>query len=299
VRDALVSLALQAGVQIRFEALVIGLDRAEDAAWHVRLAGGESIQAARVILASGGLSVPKTGSDGTGLAIARRLGHTINSTYPALTPLLSGEAGHAALAGVSVRAAIDAAGATRARAEGGVLFTHRGYSGPAVLDVSHVAVRALDDPVPGSPPARIVVRWSALDGEAWGRQLQVPARRIGALLREQLPARLATALMAEAGLAPDSTTSELRRASRLALIERLTRYVLPCNGHEGYAKAEVTGGGVALGEVHPITLESRIAPGVHLCGEMLDAFGPIGGHNFAWAWSTGRLAGIGAADRNG
>ena len=80
----------------------------------------------------------------------------------------------------------------------------------------------------------------------------------------------------------------------MALVERLTAYVLPWTGDEGYKKAEVTGGGVALDEVDPRTLESRHHPGLFLCGEMLDAFGPIGGHNFAWAWATGRLAGLGA-----
>ena len=87
----------------------------------------------------------------------------------------------------------------------------------------------------------------------------------------------------------------MRRAERTALVDRLTSYVLPWSGDEGYKKAEVTGGGVALDEVDPRTLESRRRPGLFLCGEMLDAFGPIGGHNFAWAWATGRAAGLAAA----
>ena len=92
----------------------------------------------------------------------------------------------------------------------------------------------------------------------------------------------------------DRRTSGLRRTERLALIERLTSYVLPLTGDEGYKKAEVTGGGVALDEVEPRTLESRRLPGLFFCGEILDAFGPIGGHNFAWAWATGRAAGLAA-----
>ena len=86
----------------------------------------------------------------------------------------------------------------------------------------------------------------------------------------------------------------MKRTERLALIEALTSYVLPWTGNEGYKKAEVTGGGVALDEVDPRTLESRRVPGLYLCGEMLDAFGPIGGHNFSWAWATGRAAGLAA-----
>jgi predicted flavoprotein YhiN len=91
----------------------------------------------------------------------------------------------------------------------------------------------------------------------------------------------------------------LRRDERARLIEHLTAYALPWTGDEGYRKAEVTGGGVALGDVNPVTLESRRAPGLFFCGEVLDAFGPIGGYNFLWAWSTGRLAGRGAAATGG
>ena len=109
-----------------------------------------------------------------------------------------------------------------------------------------------------------------------------------------LPQRLAAALVDEAGVPADRRGTELRRQERIALIERLTACALPWTSDEGFRKAEVTGGGVALEEVEPRTLESRRHPGLFLCGEMLDAFGPIGGHNFAWAWATGRLAGMGA-----
>jgi predicted flavoprotein YhiN len=113
-----------------------------------------------------------------------------------------------------------------------------------------------------------------------------------------VPQRLTLQLMHECAVPPDRRLSELRRHERVALVGALTSYPLPWTGDEGYKKAEVTGGGVALDEVDPTTLESRRRPGLFLCGEMLDAFGPIGGHNFAWAWATGRLAGIAAARRS-
>ena len=94
---------------------------------------------------------------------------------------------------------------------------------------------------------------------------------------------------------PDRRARDLRRDERDALVEPLARYALPWTGDEGYRKAEVTGGGVALDEVRPAHAREPAHPGLFLCGEMLDAFGPIGGHNFAWAWATGRLAGRGAA----
>jgi len=98
-------------------------------------------------------------------------------------------------------------------------------------------------------------------------------------------------------VAPARRLEELPRAERIRLVGVLTRYRLPWTSDEGYRTAEVTGGGVALGEVHSHTMESRLIPGLFLCGEMLDAFGPIGGYNFSWAWVTGRAAGLGAAQR--
>ena len=114
-------------------------------------------------------------------------------------------------------------------------------------------------------------------------------------MRRHLPARLADALLAEAAVLPERPLAQLRRDERTRLVGCLARYPLPWTGDEGYKKAEVMGGGVALSEVDARTLESRRHPGLFLCGELLDAFGPIGGYNFLWAWSTGRAAGLGAA----
>ena len=116
-----------------------------------------------------------------------------------------------------------------------------------------------------------------------------------AVLRARMPARLAETLLDEVGVDPSATRATLRREDRRRLVDRLTRYPLPWTSDEGYSKAEVTGGGVALDEVDPRTLESRLHRGLFLCGEILDAFGPIGGYNFAWAWATGRAAGLAAA----
>jgi predicted flavoprotein YhiN len=114
------------------------------------------------------------------------------------------------------------------------------------------------------------------------------------VVAKQVPARLAERLVVDAGIPADRRVAELRREERTTLIETLTSYELPWTADEGYKKAEVTGGGIALEDVDHRTMESRVAPGLYLCGEILDAFGPIGGHNFAWAWATGRLAGLSA-----
>ena len=126
---------------------------------------------------------------------------------------------------------------------------------------------------------------------------EAPSASVLTILARHIPARLAEHLMIEIGIPDDRRTSSLKRSERLALIDALTAYPLPWSGNEGYKKAEVTGGGVALDEVDPKTLESKRVPGLYLCGEMLDAFGPIGGHNFSWAWATGRAAGLAAGRR--
>ncbi|MCC7009494.1 MAG: aminoacetone oxidase family FAD-binding enzyme [Acidobacteria bacterium] len=289
VRDGLVALAQRSGARLQFETEVTGLRRAERG-WIVDTTRG-SIDAGRVIVATGGLSVPSTGSTGTGLVVAGALGHVVHETYPALTPLVADPAVHARLAGVSLEVAIEAASAREsARTRGGFLFTHRGYSGPAVLDVAHVAVRS----VRAGDRASIRVRWTGLDEAGWHDRLVGSGGFVVNVLAERLPRRLAEHLVAAAGLPPDARAASLRRDQRASLVARLVRDELPWTGDEGYRKAEVTGGGVALDEVDPRTLESRRCPGMFFCGEVLDAFGPIGGHNFAWAWATGRLAGRGS-----
>ena len=138
------------------------------------------------------------------------------------------------------------------------------------------------------------MQWTGSDAADWESLFREKAGRVGTLLGRHLPARLARVLLAEAGVGPERSLSHLLREERNRLIELLVRYPLPWSGDEGYGKAEVTGGGVALEEIVPRTLESRLHRGLFFCGEILDVFGPIGGHNFAWAWVTGRSAGIGA-----
>ncbi len=293
VRDGLLRLAIERGVRVQFSITVTGL-RPEGTGWLVETSAG-TIDASSVILATGGLSVPNTGSDGTGLLIAQSLGHRVCATYPALTPLLALPAPHAHLSGVSLTVRLRARWSDRiVEARGGFLFTHRGYSGPSVLDISHVAVRgsAGDGDVP-----TLRVQWSDLDADAWRQALSSVTGFVATALGRAVPQRLAGQLLAEAGVPEDRRGSDLRREERERLIDRLTSYLLPWTSHEGYRKAEVTGGGVSLEELDAGTLESRLNPGLFLCGEMLDAFGPIGGHNFVWAWATGRLAGRGAAAR--
>jgi predicted Rossmann fold flavoprotein len=289
VRDGLLAEAARSGARFVPDCRVTGL--APDAGrWRVDREGAPPLLVDRVIVATGGLSVPRTGSDGAGLAMLRHLGHTIHPTYAALTPLTATPPVHASLSGLSLPVTLRVGG-TKAAATGGFLFTHRGYSGPAVLDVSHHAVRA----AAAGRPQPILAQWTTLVDTDWHEVLQGGDALVLSRLRAALPERLAQQLLAEADLPADQRIATLRRDGRLALVERLCRYPLPWTGDDGYRKAEVTGGGVALDEIDPRTMACRRLPGLFLCGELLDAFGPIGGHNFAWAWASGRLAGLAAA----
>ena len=294
VRDGLIDLARRRGVEFQWDTSLTGLAPTSNG-WCVATTRGE-IHARAVVLATGGLSVPKTGSDGAGIHIAARLGHVLHDTYPALTPLIDAPGTFASLSGVSLNVRLRAKWRGKSgEASGGFLFTHGGYSGPSVLDLSHVAVRSRMSEDDAAHAAVLRVAWSAKDAGEWQRELATSTGLVVTTVARHLPQRLAVRLLEEAGIPGDRRAAELRRDERAALLDALTAFVLPWTGDEGYKKAEVTGGGIALDQVNPRTLESRHHAGLFLCGEMLDAFGPIGGHNFAWAWSTGRAAGLGVA----
>jgi len=299
VRDGLVQGVKDAGVRTWFGTKVRDVEPLPaltdpGGRWRVLLGDAPAVDAAAVVIATGGLSVPATGSDGFGLELARRLGIEVHPPYPALTPLTAHPHPHAELAGVSLRVSVAAPGVKPAfSTRGGFLFTHRGWSGPAVLDASHLAIRGQA----GGGRQELHVSWGGHDWTWWSGRLAPSAESVRSALAPWLPRRLVEVLLAEAGLSPGTRLAHLRRGDRDALLRTLTAYRLPWSGDEGYRKAEVTGGGVALGAVLPATMESRSHPGLFFCGEVLDAFGPIGGHNFLWAWATGRAAGIGAAAR--
>ena len=293
VRDGLLAHARAKGVQLRMDTHVTGVQQTASG-WRVEREGGTPLDADRVIIATGGLSVPNTGSDGFGLRTLEALGHTLNKTYAALTPITAPNGAFASLSGVSLTVTLTAkANEREATHSGGFLFTHLGYSGPSVLNVSHVVVRARNE---RTSAAKVHVRWTPLGDEEWDAALKPHgARTVTGALRNEMPDRLAALLLEMANVEVHRPLSELRRDERLRLIDTLVRGELPWSGDEGYKKAEVTGGGIALSEVDPRTMESKRHTGLYLCGEVLDAFGPIGGYNFLWAWATGRAAGIGAA----
>lgn len=257
-----------------------------------------TLNARRVILATGGRSLPKSGSDGGGFAIASALGHSLTPRiFPALVPLLL-DPGHplTALSGISADVVLtvrDGRGKPLAALDGALLCTHFGLSGPAVLDVSRHWQHAVAD----DPAAALAVNWlPGISTEQADRALaDVPKLSPLRWLDGRLVERLARSLCAQAGVDPVAPLGRLSRPQRQALARALTDYPLSVTGTRGYTYAEVTAGGVPLTELELRTMESRRCPGLHLCGELCDVDGRIGGYNFQWAWSSGYVAGVGAA----
>ncbi|MEW5301926.1 MAG: hypothetical protein WDW36_004750 [Sanguina aurantia] len=300
--------------------------------WRCVLGDGSQLDSDCLVVATGGLSFPAVGTDGTGHRVLKHLGHSLHEPYPALTPLTGAHpAGHQ-LAGLSlydVQLSVHLPNVKKPKISPrtGLLFTHRGYSGPSILDLSHHAILSMragsskpEQPsIAGmdgssssssgsssgsskSPPAGLpegttmCVNWTNETEGVWTERLQAggTAQVNNLLQRNGVRERLADALCSELGL-ESKRLCELKRSEREALVRALTSYELPVTGSEGYKKAEVSGGGVPLSELNCATMESRKLPGLYLCGEVVDIFGRIGGFNFLAAWITGRLAGLGAA----
>ena len=301
VVDALVARAQALGVSILTGRKVTSIARREGGYVLGTPAAGE-MRAARVILTTGGMSFPRTGSDGTGYALVQSLGHTLERTSPALTPLVARSGGmHERLRGVTLPAGltvlVGAGGRKFWEGSGSFLFTHFGYSGPVALDASrHVAREGW------SAPVAVVANFLVEDATPatferellQGIELE-PRRTLPLLLRGRLPESLMLELLAHAGVGPERPLSRLSREERRAVVAAFTAHELPVLEVMGYRKAEVTAGGVPLAEVDPSTLESRKSPGLHLAGEILHVDGRLGGYNFQWAWSTGHVAGRAAA----
>jgi predicted Rossmann fold flavoprotein len=298
VLDALVGEAARLGVRLETGWRVDSLEAGEDGCY--TLHGARGIQTVRfVVLATGGLSLPRSGSDGGGLALARLLGHAIVATTPALAPLVLTGNFHQALAGVAHEAALTIApeGQRPVTLRGPVLWTHFGLSGPAALDASRHWHRA------GAESRAVTARLSFVPGldfrAAERRLLEAAAGRASTavltVVGEWLPSALAAAVIAHAGIDPATRGAHLSRDDRRRLTHALTAFDLPIAGSRGYNYAEATAGGVPLAEVDRGTMASRVRPGLFFAGEMLDVDGRLGGFNFQWAWSSAWVAGRGVA----
>ena len=299
VLNALLNRCEELGVEILTNSRVTTVTRdSADETFTIEHASG-ALRAARVILSTGGRSLPKTGSDGSGWEIVKRLGHTVTPTYAALVPLvLAPQMFHAELAGIAhdVELSTFADGKLIDRRAGSLLWTHFGVSGPVAMDASRHWLIAKET---GRETKLIANLLPPDDFESLERWLIMlassrPKLALANAVAQRLPERVASAILRLANIDPSTTCGQLSRDARRALVHALVALPLPVTQHRGWNYAEVTAGGVPLNEIDYRTMASRKVPGLYLAGEILDCDGRIGGFNFQWAWATGYLAGTAA-----
>jgi predicted Rossmann fold flavoprotein len=257
-------------------------------------ADGRKWQAARVVLASGGLSVPKLGADRSGIGLAEGLGHTSTDLYPGLVALVSPERCVHQMQGVKVRAQVQAplGRNTWATDTDDLLFTAYGVSGWAVLNLSARVVPLLAD----GPVDLRVNLFPGKTAEQLSEALKLrwqtnPHRSLELSFTGLLHSKLIRPLLERAGLSPEQRAANLTKAQRWQLAQFLVSWPIRVVEPRSFEYAEITIGGINTTEVDPETLESRLVPGLYLVGEMLDVHGDLGGFNLQWAWSSGWVAG--------
>jgi predicted Rossmann fold flavoprotein len=291
VLDALIGECRLCGVAIHAGCRVIGVRAGPDGFLLDTSAG--DVAARRVVLATGGLSLPRTGSDGSGYAIAQRLGHTLVPTTPALVPLLLEGTLHEGLAGVSHdgRLVVAAAGVKPRRIAGRMLWTHVGVSGPAILDASrHLLRHRLQGRTAHLQASLVAPTFERADRLLLQATGERPRSSVAAVLAAHLPAAVAERI-ASLAHAEGLPLAELRRETRRHVAHLASSLQLPVRESRGYNHAEVTAGGIDLAEIDPRTMASRGCRGLYLVGEVLDVDGRLGGFNFQWAWASARVAG--------
>ena len=278
--DMLLDECKAAGAELRLNTRVLSIEASADG--YLIDLGNTQIQCRSVVIATGGLSIPKIGATRFGYDIARQFGLKVTSVKPALVPLTFQAAfleRCRKLSGLSVDAEVSY-GKTTFRE--GLLFTHRGLSGPSILQISSywdegetLKINLLPD----------------MDASGWltARKTETPRQEVLTVLSENLPRRLASDILEEVGVSGRLADLPNKMLSRLG--ERLNRWQVSPSGTEGYRTAEVTLGGVDVGELSSKTMEARHQPGLFFIGEVVDVTGHLGGYNFQWAWSSGFVAG--------
>ena len=278
--DMLLDECKAAGAELRLNTKVLSIEACGEG--YLIDLGEAQIQCRSVVIATGGLSIPKIGATRFGYDIARQFGLKVTSVKPALVPLTFQAAfleRCRKLSGLSVDAEVSY-GKTTFRE--GLLFTHRGLSGPSILQISSywdegetLKINLLPD----------------MDASGWlmARKTETPRQEVLTVLSENLPRRLAADILEEMGVSGRLADLPNKMLSRLG--ERLNRWQVSPSGTEGYRTAEVTLGGVDVGELSSKTMEARHQPGLFFIGEVVDVTGHLGGYNFQWAWSSGFVAG--------
>lgn len=273
---------------------------ADGAVSGVRLADGSVLSGDRVILAAGGQSYPRTGSDGNGYRLARALGHTVTDLHPSLVPLLAAGEDPARLEGLALKnvtLTVSKQGKTLFSDFGEMVFTAKGISGPLVLSAS----AHLDRGKHTYPYQAAIDLKPALAPEALDKRLlrdfgENQNRDFSNALSALLPAKLIPVMIRRSGIPPHQKVNSITRAQRETLGALIKAFPLELTGAGGWDEAVVTAGGISVREVDPKTMQSRLVPGLYLAGEILDVDAYTGGFNLQIAWATGFVAGRAAAE---
>lgn len=300
VTAALERLLRKRGVQIRLGSKVRSILTKEGRVTGVCLSDGSVIPAGSVVLATGGLSYRTTGSDGDGHRMAQELGHKVKECVPALVPLEIRDEWCKKLQGLSLRnvALVMTCGKKKLyQGFGEMLFTHFGVSGPLILSASSFYTKAKDpadvwltvDLKPALEPEQLDKRILRDFEENVNRQFK---NALGGLY----PAKLIPVMIERTGIDPEKKVHEITRQERRRLAELTKQFTMQVQGKRGFEEAVITQGGVAVKEVNPSTMESRLVRGLYFAGEILDLDALTGGFNLQIAWSTGYLAGMGCRD---
>jgi hypothetical protein len=295
ILNALVTRCHELGVSILPDHRVTGVESSAQPGFVLHHSHG-TLHADRVILATGGRSLPKSGSDGFGYRLARSLGHHVTDTVPALVPLALGDnMFHKSLSGASqeVELTTMVKGKTVDTRTGSLLWTHFGISGPVVMDASRFWTLPQETGERPSLYGNFLPGMTQEQAKQWflGQAAETPRRSLTKMLAQRVSERFSEALCGHIECDPQKAIAQLPRKDRDRLIEALLKFRFPVKQDRGWNYAEVTAGGVPLEEINFRTMESKLVPGLYLIGEILDCDGLIGGFNFQWAWATGWLAG--------
>jgi predicted Rossmann fold flavoprotein len=318
VRDILVEQAKKLSVRFLYDKRVTSIAK-KDNTFIVNTAK-EAVYAEKLIIATGGLSYPQTGSSGDGYRFAKKMGHTIVEAKPSLVPLVTRESWPKFLAGtavedITVSAHINNKKITTA---GAIIFTENGIGGPAVLNMSRnladylSAIGKTDGETSpaavrrGGPAKKSIaisldlapqIKETELERKITEIIAENPKKKVVNILTEFVPKRLSTLLCGQTGCDDEFTAGQLKKDVRRKLVQIIKSLPLSVVSTRPIDEATVTHGGVSVTEIEPKTMESKICPGLFFAGEVIDADGPCGGYNLQMCWSTGALAGHIAAKK--
>ena len=287
----------ESGVQVRTQAAVTGLI-AEAGQIAGVIVNGRILAANRVIVSTGGSSYPATGTTGDGWKWLAALGHTIVPLRAALAPLYLTDAepewSGVALRDATLRARAGQGGKEFAHWQGDLLFTHKGVSGPSALGVSReIAERASESAVEADLSPDLT--WEELQADLKRQISESPRKTVASLTAPFVAARLLEPLLQAMGVSGETRGAHLSAKALNKMVTTLKGWPLGAVRHVPLERGEVVAGGIALEEVDPQTMRSRLFDGLYLCGEILDIAGPVGGYNLQAAWSTCWVAGESAA----